>query len=219
MEAVTSNLPLFLDGFWTSIRLALLAGAIALALGLVVALFRVSPLGPLRWIGSAYVEFIRNVPLLAHLFFWVYGLPFVGILLPEFVAAFGGLGVYTAAFVAEAMRAGIQGVSRGQVEAARGLGLSYAKMMRLVVLPQAFAAVVPPLGNLAIAMTKNTSVAAGVTVPELLYQTQVVNARTFATYPVFFTSAALYLLLTLPMGAGVNYLERTLTRFRATAQA
>jgi His/Glu/Gln/Arg/opine family amino acid ABC transporter permease subunit len=219
MDAVAANLPLFLDGFWTTIRLTLLAGSIALVLGLLVALLRVSPLAPLSLIGTAYVEFVRNVPLLAHLFFWVYGLPFVGILLPEFVAAFCGLGVYTAAFVAEAMRAGIQGVARGQVEAARALGLSYQKVMRLVVLPQAVAAVIPPLGNLAIAMTKNTSVAAGVTVAELLYQTQVVNARTFATYPVFFASAALYLLLTVPMAYGVSRLERYLTRFRALSRA
>jgi putative glutamine transport system permease protein len=195
-----------------------ISAVIALVLGMIVALFRVSPLGPLRWIGTAYVEFIRNVPLLAHLFFWVYALPFLGILLPEFVAAFCGLGVYTAAFVAEAIRAGIQGIQRGQVEAARALGLSYVNTMRLIILPQAFATVMPPIGNLAIAMTKNTSVAAGVTVPELLYQTQVINARTFATYPVFFTSAGLYLLLTLPMGAAVGLLERTLTRFRPTAQ-
>jgi putative glutamine transport system permease protein len=114
--------------------------------------------------------------------------------------------VYTAAFVAEAMRAGIQAVSRGQAEAARSLGLSYGRMMRLVVLPQAVATVVPPLGNLAIAMTKNTSVTAAVTVPDVLYQTQVINAGTFATYPVFFMSAALYLLLTLPMGAAVGSL-------------
>ncbi len=219
MDAVAANVPLFLDGFWTTIRLTVLAGVIALVLGLIVALLRVSPLWPLSMLGTAYVEFIRNVPLLAHLFFWVYGLPFVGILLPEFVAAFCGLGVYTAAFVAEAIRAGIQGVSRGQVEAARALGLPYGAVMRLVVLPQAIAAVVPPLGNLAIAMTKNTSVAAGVTVAELLYQTQVINARTFATYPVFFTSAALYLILTVPMGIGVSYLERVMTRFRAPSRA
>ena len=217
MGPVLNNLPLLVDGLWATIRLALIAGVIALALGLVVALLRVSPLAPLRWPGTAYVEFVRNVPLLAHLFFWVYGLPFVGILLPEFVAAFCGLGVYTAAFVAEAVRAGIQSVGKGQVEAARALGLSYAATTRFVVLPQAIAIVIPPLGNIAIAMTKNTAVAAGVTVPELLFQTQVINARTFATYPVFFTSAALYLLLTLPLGAGVSRLERSLTRFRLRA--
>jgi His/Glu/Gln/Arg/opine family amino acid ABC transporter permease subunit len=124
LDAVLNNLPLLLDGLWTTIRLALIGAAIALVLGLVVAMLRVSPLAPLRWIGTAYVEFVRNVPLLAHLFFWVYGLPFVGILLPEFIAAFCGLGVYTAAFVAEAVRAGIQSVGRPQVEAARALGLS-----------------------------------------------------------------------------------------------
>src|SRR5688572_5665793 len=214
--SVAENFPLLLSGFWTTIQLTLLAGSIALAIGMVVALLRVNPVAPLRWLGTAYVEAIRNVPLLAQLFFWVYGLPFLGVLLPEFVAAFIGLGVYTAAFVAESVRAGIQSINRGQVEAARGLGLNYLSTMRLVVLPQAFATVVPPLGNLAIAMTKNTSVAAGVTVPELLYQTQVVNARTFATYPVFFFSAGLYLLLTLPMGAAVGHLERALTRFRKT---
>src|SRR5919199_2554792 len=217
MGPVLNNLPLLVDGLWATIRLALIAGVIALALGLVIALLRVSPLAPLRWLGTAYVEFVRNVPLLAHLFFWVYGLPFVGILLPEFVAAFCGLGVYTAAFVAEAVRAGIQSVAKGQVEAARALGLSYAAMMRFVVLPQAVATVVPPLGNVAIALTKNTSVAAGVTVPELLFQTQVINARTFATYPVFFTSAAGDLLLPLPLGAGGARLERSMTRFRLRA--
>jgi putative glutamine transport system permease protein len=219
MDAVTNNLPLLLDGFWTTIRLGLIAAAIAVVLGLIVALLRVSAFAPPRWVGTAYVEFVRNVPLLAHLFFWVYGLPFISILLPEFIAAFSGLGVYMSAYVAEAIRAGIQSVGRGQLEAARALGLSYGPMMRYVVLPQAIATVVPPLGNLAIALTKNTAVAAGVTVPELLYQTQVINARTFATYPVFFTSATLYLLLTLPMGAGVSQLERRLTRYRLGARA
>ena len=217
MDPVLNNFPLLLDGLWTTVRLALIGAGIALVLGLLVAMLRVSPLAPLRWTGMAYVEFVRNVPLLAHLFFWVYGLPFVGILLPEFIAAFCGLGVYTAAFVAEAVRAGIQSVGRPQVEAARALGLSYGATMRFVVLPQAVATVIPPLGNIAIALTKNTAVAAGVTVPELLFQTQVINARTFATYPVFFTSAALYLLLTLPLGAGVSHLERRMTRFRLRA--
>lgn len=217
MDPVVANFSLLLDGLWTTIRLALIGAAIALVLGLVVALLRVSPLAPLRWVGTAYVEFVRNVPLLAHLFFWVYGLPFVGILLPEFIAAFCGLGVYTAAYVAEAVRAGIQSVGKPQVEAARALGLGYAATMRFVVLPQAVATVIPPLGNIAIALTKNTAVAAGVTVPELLFQTQVINARTFATYPVFFTSAALYLLLTLPLGAAISRLERSRTRFRLRA--
>jgi putative glutamine transport system permease protein len=217
MTRVLGEFDLFVSGFLVTIQLALLAVGIALATGLVVALLRVNPLRPLRAVGTAYVEFARNVPLLTHMFLWVFGLPFIGIVLPEFTGAVLGLGFYTAAYVAEAIRAGILAVSRGQVEAARSLGLTYTQTMRYVVLPQAFATVVPPLGNLAIAATKNTAVAAAVTVPELLYQTQRVNARTFATYEVFFVSAAFYLALTLPLGALGSHVERQLTRFRATA--
>lgn len=208
-----------LAGLVTTIQLALLAGVIALLWGILIALFRVSPLAPLRILGAVYVEFVRNVPLLVHMFFWVFGLPFVGITLPEFVGAFFGLGFYTAAFVAEVIRAGIVSVKRGQLEASRALGFSYVEMMRLVVLPQAFSTVVPPLGNLALAMTKNTSVATSILVPELLYQTQVVNSRTFATYPVFFVSAMLYLVLTLPLSRLVSVLERRMTRYRQVSRA
>jgi putative glutamine transport system permease protein len=218
-DPVIRNLPLLWDGFLTTIQLTVLAAMIALAVGTVIALMRVNPVAPLRWIGTAYVEAIRNVPLLAQLFFWVYGLPFLGVLLPIFVAAFCGLGIYTAAFVAEAIRGGIIAISKGQIEAARATGLSYGQTMRYVVLPQAMAIVVPPLGNLLIAMTKNTSVAAGVTLPELLFQTQVVNARTFATFPVFFASAIFYLALTLPMGAAVSALEKRLTAYRTMSRA
>lgn len=218
-DPVLQSLPLLLSGLVTTLQLALLAGLIALALGVVVALLRISTVAPLRWLGAAFVEFVRNVPLLVHMFFWVVGLPFLGIVLPLFVGAVAGLGVYTAAFVAEVVRAGILAIHKGQIEASRALGLSYGQMMRFVVLPQAFATVVPPLGNLALAATKNTSVAASLTVPELLYQTQVVNARTFATYEVFFLSAALYLLITLPLGKLVSVLELRLTRYRASASA
>jgi putative glutamine transport system permease protein len=218
MDPVIQNFPLLLSGLVTTLELALISGGIALVSGVVVALLRVAPFAPLRWLGTDFVEFMRNVPLLAHMFFWVFGLGFLGITLPEFVGAFCGLGFYTAAFVAEAVRAGVLSIARGQVEAARSLGLSYGQMMQLIVLPQAFAIVVPPLGNLFIAMTKNTSVAAAVTVPELLFQAQVVEARTFATYAVFLTTGAMYLSLTLPLGGLVNLLERRMTRFRASAR-
>jgi putative glutamine transport system permease protein len=219
VDPVIQSLPLLLSGLATTVELTVLAGVIALSVGVFVAMLRVSGVRPLQLLGAAYVEFVRNVPLLVHMFFWVYGLPFAGVLLPEFVGAFCGLGFYTAAFVAEVLRSGVLSIHRGQFEAARALGLSYGQMMQQVVLPQAFATVVPPLGNLALAMTKNTAVASSVTVPELLYQTQVVNARTFATYEVFFVSAALYLLLTLPLGKLVSVLEKRLTHYRPVARA
>lgn len=208
------ELPLLLAGLGVTLRLAAGSLVLALALGTVVALLRVSPIGPAKFVGAAYVEFLRNTPLLVQMFFWVFGLPFVGILLSEFNGALLGLGFYTSAFVAEAIRAGILAVNKGQMEAAHALGLNYAQRMRHVVLPQAFATTVPPLGNLAIALTKNTSVASAVLVPELMYQAQVVNARTFATYQTFGVAALLYLAMTIPLSRLVDATEVRLTRYR-----
>lgn len=216
MSSVLASFPLLLDGLRVTLQLAVASVLLALVLGVLVAVLRVSPLPPLRFIGGAYVEFLRNTPLLAHMFFWVFGLPFIGILLPEFTGALLALGFYTSAFVAEAVRAGILSINKGQIEASRSLGLSYGQTMRRVILPQALSITVPPLGNLAIAATKNTSVASSVLVMELMYQGQVINARTFATYETFALVALMYLLLTIPLARGVSVLEARLTRYRAT---
>jgi putative glutamine transport system permease protein len=141
-------------------------------------------------------------------------MPTVGISLAPFLAAVVGLGIYTSAFVAEAVRAGIQAVGRGQIDAARAQGLSYLKTMRFVVLPQAFAMTVPPLGSVSIALAKNTSIASAIAVADLLYSGEVANARTFATYPILATVALLYLVITIPMGGLVSLLERRLTAYR-----
>jgi putative glutamine transport system permease protein len=187
---------------------------LALVLGVVFGVLRVAPMAPLRALGTLYVEFFRNTPLIVQMYFAFFGLPWLGIRLPGFQAGFLALGVYTGAFVAEVVRAGILSVSRGQLEAARSLGLSYMQMMRHVVLPQAFATTIPPLGNLTIAMTKNTSIASAIAVPDVMYNGNLLNSRTFATYEIFGAVAAGYLALTLPLSVIVNRLERRLTRFR-----
>lgn len=214
MPAVAANLPLLLDGLRLTLQLALSGLVIALAVGTLVGVVRVTPLAPLRAAGTAYVEFLRNTPLLVQMFFWVFGLPFIGIVLPEFTGALLGLGFYTSAFVAEVVRAGILSINRGEIDAARSLGLTYAQTMRHVILPEAFAITVPPLGNLAIALTKNTSVASAVLVADLMYEAEIVNARTFATYETFIVTGALYLALTLPLSRLVNVVEARLTRYR-----
>jgi putative glutamine transport system permease protein len=180
----------------------------------IFAVLRSVPVRPLRAIGTAYVEFFRNTPLLVQTFFAYFGLGAAGVRLPAFAAAFLALGVYTGAFVTEAIRAGILAVDRGQYEAARSLGLSYVKMMRYVVLPQAFATTVPPLGNLAIALAKNTSLASSIAVADLLYNANLINSRTFATYEVFAFVGLCYLAITLPMSAALSQIERRLTRYR-----
>ncbi|HEU5314613.1 MAG TPA: amino acid ABC transporter permease [Chloroflexota bacterium] len=210
-----SNLQLLLQGLWVTIKLAAFSLILALALGVVFGVLRTVPLRPLRAAGTAYVEFFRNTPLLVQMYYWYFGLPVLaGVTLPGFQAAFLALGIYTGAFVAEVVRAGILAVSPGHLEAARSLGLSYLQTVRHVVLPQAFATTVPPLGNLAIAMTKNTSVASAIAVQDVMYNGNLLNSRTFATYEVFASVGLAYLSLTVPLSVLVNRLERRLTRFR-----
>ena len=203
-----------LQGLAVTIQLVILSLLLAIALGVLFGVLRIVPFAPLRLLGATYVEFFRNTPLLVQMYFAYFGLPWLGVRLPGFQAAFLALGIYTGAFVAEVVRAGILSVSRGQLEAARSLGLSYGQMMRYVVLPQAFATTVPPLGNLAIAMTKNTSISSAIAVPDVMYNGSILNSRTFATYEIFAAIGAGYLALTLPLSWVVNKLEQRLTRFR-----
>ena len=212
--AVARNLPLLLQGLVVTVELSILALLLSLVQGVLFGVLRIAPAVPLRALGTAYVEFFRNTPLLVQTFFAYFGLPAIGLRLPGFSAAFLALGVYTGAFVAEVVRAGILSISRGQLEAARALGLTYGQMMRFVIVPQAIATTVPPLGNLAIALVKNSSLASTIAVADVMYNGEIVNSRTFATYEVFGFVALCYLALTLPMGGVVGLLERRLTRFR-----
>jgi putative glutamine transport system permease protein len=214
MRVVQENLPLFLSGLQVTVVLAIASLALALAVGTLIGVARVLPLPVIPSLGTAWVEFFRNTPLLVQMFIWFYGLPQLGISLPPFLAAVVALGIYTSAFVAEVVRAGIQAISGGQVDASRSLGMTYLQTMRFVVLPQAFATTVPPLGNLAIALAKNTSIASIIGVADLLYQGEVLNAATFKTYEVFAAVAVFYLVLTIPMSIGVNLLERRLVGYR-----
>lgn len=209
-KVVLDNLPFLLLGYRTTILLTLAAIPPSLILGTLLGILRVMPARLPRAASAIYVEFFRNIPLLIVLFYFYHALPRAGLTLSAFDSALWGTAIYTAAFVAEVVRAGIQAVHKGQVEAARSLGLSYAQSMRFIILPQAFAITIPPLGNLFIAMLKNTSLASTIAVAELVYQAEVLDSRTFRTFEVFIAVGLLYLTLTLPLGALVNVLERRL---------
>jgi aspartate/glutamate/glutamine transport system permease protein len=209
-QAGLKALEFLLQGYKMTILLTLAATLPTLALGTLVGMMRVIPSRLGRVLGTIYVEFFRNIPLLIVLFFVYHGLPRAGLTFSAFNSALIAISVYTAAFVAEVVRAGIQAVHKGQLEAARSLGLSYIQTMRFVILPQAFSITVPPLGNIFIAMLKNTSLASTIAVAELLYQAEVLDSRTFRTFEIFITVGILYLTLTLPLGALVNDLERRL---------
>ncbi len=166
MDVLFDNWDLFSRGFLTTLQLLLLSGVLSVALGTFLAALRVAPVPALRRAGAGYVTLLRNTPLTLVFFLVVFGFPALAIDISFFARAVVALTVYTAAFVCEAVRAGINTVSVGQAEAARALGMGFAQTLRLVVLPQAMRSVLPPLASVVIALAKNTTVAAGFSVLE-----------------------------------------------------
>ena len=210
MEVVLENLPRYWEGMRTTIGLTLLSFAAAFVFGTLVAASRVSPIPPLRAVAALYVEAFRNTPLAVLFVLFYFGLPQVGFRYSEFTTAVLVLSVYTAAFIAETVRSGINTVARGQAEAARSLGLTFPQVLGTIVMPQALRSVVAPLGSLFIALTKNTSVAFSISVIEISGVADRLNTDTARPIPVFIGAACAYLILTLPSGAIVGSLERRL---------
>ncbi len=209
MDAVPDNLPLYWQGFRTTLTLALLSGVLALVLGTVLGAFRVSPIPSLRAFGLVYVELVRNTPLTAVFFFAVFVMPRLGVILDFYITAVIALTVYTAAFVCEAVRSGVNSVGVGQAEAARSIGLTFSQTLRSVILPQAFRTVIPPLINIFIALTKNTSIAGAFFVGELFnVGRRLANDRGDAVLWVLAGVAVFYLLITIPAGLLAGYVER-----------
>ena len=215
MDFVRENADLFLDAFLTTLGLSLLAGLLALVLGTLLAAMRVSPIPPLRGLATVYVETLRNTPLTVVFFFIIFGLPQIDFVVGFFPGAVLSVGLYTAAFVCEALRSGVNAVPPGQAEAARALGLTFGQSLSAVVLPQAFRTVVPPLGNVLIAMVKNTSIAAGFSVSELSsLLPRLVNADAGDLTLVLVGVVVGYMVITLPSAAAVNRIERRVAILR-----
>ena len=210
LDVLTEHFDEFASGLWVTTRLVLASFVIALVLGTLVAALRVAP-G--RWpqrLGALYVEVFRNLPLLVLLFITFAGLRRAGVGIGPWTAGIASLGIYTSAYVAEALRSGVFAVSRGQTEAALSLGYTYRQTLRRVVFPQAFRTVISPLGSLIIAMIKNSAII-GVSLlalPDLLKVGRQVQSRTFETNEVFFWAAVGYLILTGLATLAIRILER-----------
>jgi His/Glu/Gln/Arg/opine family amino acid ABC transporter permease subunit len=197
-------------GFWVTIRLVVFAFAIAMIVGTLVAALRIAPNKWLQRLGGVYVETFRNTPLLVLLFISFAGLRRAGVDIGPWVAGIASLGLYTAAYVAEALRSGVFSVSKGQREAALALGYTYTQTLRRVVFPQAFRTVISPLGSLIIAMIKNSAII-GVSLlalPDLLKSARQIQSRTFQTDEAFFWAAIGYLILTVAATLAVRALEK-----------
>lgn len=210
MEAILANLDQYWAGFKVTAELLLVGGAGAFLLGLVVALLRISPIASLRAVAIGYTELLRNTPLTLVFFFIIIVLPTLEIRFPDpKLGAYLALALYTSSFVAEAIRSGINGVPMGQAEAARSVGLTFGQTVGLVVLPQAIRMTIPPLINVFIALTKNTSVAAGFYVVELVAISKTLaNQNGDAVIPILLGVAACYLIITIPLGRVAALVER-----------
>lgn len=211
-DVLTRFFPEFASGFLVTCQIVAISFVVAMVVGTIVASFRIAPLKPLNWLGTLYVETFRNVPLLVLLFIAYAGFRRGGFPISAMVAATGSLGLYTAAYVAEAIRSGVFAVGKGQIDASLSLGLSYRATLRKVVLPQAIRTVIPPLGNLTIAMIKNSAIV-GVSLAlanDLMKQARTINSNTFKTNETFFWAGVGYLILTVTATIIVRKLEKRL---------
>jgi glutamate transport system permease protein len=209
VSVLIDQFDVILRGFWMTIRLTAFSALIALVLGTVLAAMRVSPAPPLRWAATWYVEIVRNTPLTLIFVLMVFGLPELGFRFSFFVRAVISLSLYTAAFVCEVLRSGINAVQPGQAEAARALGMTFGQTMRTIVLPQAFRTVVPPLGNLLIALTKNTAIAEAFGVIEATGTfDNLVRDYPGSFWALFLGIAAGYVLIVWAMSAVLRLVER-----------
>ncbi|WP_246955802.1 amino acid ABC transporter permease [Brachybacterium sp. Marseille-Q7125] len=218
MDVIVENLPLLVRGTGLTIALIVLGYAFALALGTVLAVCRVSPIPPLRWAATVYVEIFRNIPLLSLLILLAFGLPDVGLRLSYFWCAVLGLTLSSAAFVCENVRSGINTVPIGHAEAARSIGLGFFGTLRHVVLPQAFRTMIQPLVNVFIGTVIGSALASAIAVQEITWVTQTLTTRTAQGVTFFLISGGVYLLLSLGGSALGGRLEQAVSPERSTAR-
>lgn len=192
VQLLVDSAPLLLRGAGYTIELSVGAMVLGLALGLAIALLRLSPFRVLRAVAGFYVSFIRGTPLLVQLFLIYYGLAQFGWRIDPIPAALIGLTLNVGGYASETLRGAIASIERGQWEAAYSIGMTSSQAMRRVILPQAARVALPPLGNTFISLIKDTSLAATIQVPELFRQAQLITARTYEVFTMYLTAAALY---------------------------
>jgi polar amino acid transport system permease protein len=210
-KLVTPFLPYLFKAALVTIQISVFATLLGLVLGLIAALVKMSSIKPLVWLANFYVWSIRGTPVLVQLFLVYFGLPQVGIRVGAMVSAVWALGVNTGAYIAEILRGGILAVPVGQLEAAESLGMPYYKVMRRIVLPQAFRLSFPSLGNQAVSMLKESSLASLVTVSELMMVSQRFAATNFAFMEFYICAAVIYLIMTTGLSWILKRIERRMS--------
>ena len=211
-DLIVQSIPILILGAGVTLQITLLSVGFGLLIGLFVGMARLSVLWPLRTAARVYVDFVRGTPLLVQIFLTYFALPIVtGHRIDPFIAAITACSINSGAYVAEIVRAGIQSIDKGQMEAARSLGMTFPQAMRFVILPQALKRVVPPLGNEFIAMLKDSSLVSVIGFEELTRRGQLIIARTYGSFEIWMTVAVIYMIMTFTISRLVDWAER---RFR-----
>jgi polar amino acid transport system permease protein len=205
--------PSLLSGFAVTILCWLAGSAIGLAAGFAIALLYRLPFAPLRWLLRVYIEIIRGTPFLVQLFLLYSGGPFIGLRVEATTAGVLGLGLYSAAYFAEAFRAGFSAVPRGQIEAATSIGMNAFDILWRISLPTMLVATLPGIVNLLIILSKETVILSIITVPELMYQMQTMAAETFTAFNAIFAMAIFYWLMVETVSRLGYRLERRVTAY------
>lgn len=212
----------YLIGAKNTILLAASAVLLGTAIGLILALMKLSKKAPLRFFASAYIEFIRGTPLLVQLFIIYYGLQAIGIRFPDipwvgkilginfadFMAGVVTLGINSGAYVGETFRAGIQAVDKGQMEAARSLGMPHGMAMRHIIIPQAIRNILPALGNEFVVVIKESSIVSIIGLADLMYKADTVRGNTFQPFEPLLVAALMYFMMTFPLSKLLAHVER-----------
>ncbi|SFM05790.1 amino acid ABC transporter permease [Halanaerobium salsuginis] len=208
----------FINGTRITIMLAFFAVLFGIMIGIILAMLKISHNKILRAIASSYIEFIRGTPLLVQLFIIYYGLPYLGIQFPDFplfgqnigdfMAGVIAMSINSGAYVAEIFRAGIQAVDKGQMEAARSLGMPYLMAMKKIILPQAFKNILPALGNEFIVVIKESAIVSIIGIHDLMYNADTVRGNTYKPFAPLIVAALIYFVVTFTLSKFVGLLEK-----------
>lgn len=208
-DLIVNSFPLLLLGAVITVKITAMSVALGIVIGLFAGIARICRVKPLRWISAVYVDFFRGTPLLVQIFLFYFAVPVItGQRIDPYVAAVGSCGINSGAYIAEIVRAGIQSIDEGQMEAGRSLGMTWTQTMRYVIVPQAMKRVIPPLGNEFIALLKDSSLVSVIGFEELTRRGQLIIAKTYASLEIWFSVAIIYLVMTLTISRFVSFLEK-----------
>ncbi|TVX93135.1 amino acid ABC transporter permease [Paenibacillus agilis] len=198
---------MYLQGAGVTLLLTICSILFGVILGFGLVFMRLSEVKPVRWLATAYIEIFRGTPLLVQLLIIYFALP---IQVDKFTAGVIAVGLNSAAYLAEIFRAGIQGVDKGQVEAARSLGMTQKQTMRYIVIPQALRSVLPAIGNEFIVIIKETSIVMVIGLADLMYNADLIRTKTYQPFPSLVGAAIVYFIMTFSMSKLIGRLERKL---------